>query len=703
MAIERARFGENFAAYLHHLGSLPPIEAVHELTKILRDGSWAMESEAWWSAAFGLHNTKQWASHQLYAELAAALTKFTAAEDEPVVHRHFPFVLFGLAREPSSECKAAFDELITWFTRVGGPGDARVAANGLIQCEHATDVPEARAELLRRLAPLAAWLLENGGAVLRGESATALQFLAEIALHCDPERVTSVLQYARVSERHVGFAPPRKESAWPFVFWPAVELALEQGTSSALVWDLMERQAERGWSGLEELLPCLEQALLQAGRGWLGPEAMVPSLEQAFPRSRAAIFDGLVRGRFGRKLEARWWPVLFRFSSPPSPAISFADLETASQALEHLKSFSLNSALSEGVNLAPWFRSLVFEYIRLVDFTTPRPELEAARKRLIWMTGFSPMAAGVREGLQAALQSLSSIKETALALELLEQSPSDAATRAALAILPAATSRSRPADSLDAAELRPFLERFLHLPWPHAVGGADVGPLLGRARRLEFQALQGDDKVRLDGELVAVDIVAMEGIVRESDPERRRMLAALYFFHELIHLAQGIGDKDRVSRLRSTGAESSLLHLDLAADHVASLLAHEAVPHWSVPSLKAEQARSLKSFPVRWMHTAASGARKAQRLVSIRFDSLARAEPNVARRLGEGYAFVDYGPGGGRLFALSGGPLRAVIGDTQLRADEAKLLSESADRRRGTDADMAAIDVVLMRLLKSVE
>lgn len=703
MAIERARFGDNFAAYLHHLGSLNPAEAVPALTNLLRDGSWAKESDAWSSAAFGLHNRNQWPSHQLYTEFAAALSRFAAAEDEPVVHRHFPFVLYGLAREPSTECKAAFDELISWFTRVGRPGDARVAANGLIQCEHATDVPEARAELLRRLAPLAAWLLENGGAVLRGESADVLQFLAEITLDCDPERVTSVLQYARVSERPVGFSPPRKGSASPFVFWPAIELALKQGTSSSLVWDLVERQSERGWSGLEELLPCLEQSLLQAGRGWLGPEAMVPSLEQPFPRSRAALFHGLVRGRFGRKLEARWWPVLFRFSSPPSPPINFTDLETASEVLEHLKSFSLNSGLSEGVNLVPWFRLLVFEYLRLLDFTTPRSELEAARTRLMWMTGFSAMAAGVREGLQAALQTLGSVQEAALALELLEQSQSDAATRAALAVLPAATSRPRTVDAPDVAELRPFLERFLHLPWPHAVGGADVGALLGRARRLEFQALTGDDKVRLEGELVTVDIVAMEGIAKEGDAERRRMLAALYFFHELIHLAQGIGDKDRVSRLRSTGAESSLLHLDLAADHVASLLAHEAVPHWSVQTLKAEQARSLKSFPVRWMHTAASGARKAQRLVSIRFDSLARAEPNVARRLGEGYAFVDYGPGGGRLFALSGGSLRAVIGDTQLRADEAKLLAASADVKRGTDADMAAIDVVLMRLLKSVE
>lgn len=92
-------------------------------------------------------------------------------------------------------------------------------------------------------------------------------------------------------------------------------------------------------------------------------------------------------------------------------------------------------------------------------------------------------------------------------------------------------------------------------------------------------------------------------------------LCVLYFLHELIHLQQGIGELETVQIVRSTGAEMTLMHLDLSADHAACLLTNTAFPRWDLLWLKNLTGRSLSAFPASTFHTQAARHRKAAPLV----------------------------------------------------------------------------------------
>lgn len=692
MLLERSRFGENLAAYLHYVGSLVPADAVPALRGTLGDGAWLKEPEAWASAAWTLVNEQKWPKRAMVGELAEAMTRLTKSEEVRAVHLHFAQAVRGLAEETAPEYAELLKSLVAWFVQVARPGDARIAADALFYAEHATPGPSAsgqfvgvdfarRAQLLPVLSPLAVWLLENGAGVLRGERADTLPFIAEIVLACDPPRVVNVLQYARATERPTRFWPPRAQDASrPSIFWPAVETALGLGAAHSLVLDLVARLPSVNWNDREIFAPCLEDG---------------------FPLARAVLVEGLTDGRFEGPKEVDWWKLLLSLPPDVLGRIRFHDLASLERVLGLFEQSALFGAQPSGENADPaWGKVLVAEYIRLVDFSAVRAGMEGARERLVRMTRFPQLAPSVREGLKAALGELATVTDVTLAGDVLEQSDSHAATRAALLTLPAWKRTKSASSPQQTEELRAWLERFLHRSWPDDVGGVNVSAVLGSARRLEFVTLDHEDKIRVNGEKVLLDKDAMEGIAAGADPERRRVLGALYFFHELVHLVQGIGDKARVVRLRAAGSETTLLHLDLAADHIAAQLAHHAEGRWSMAFLKDVQGRSLKAFPVRWMHTAASAARKAQRLVSLRLDALVQGQHQWARRLGGGYAYAEYGVGGGGLLALTSGPPPMVLADASLSASEARLLHEIADEGKASESGIARVDEVLGRLFR---
>ena len=153
------------------------------------------------------------------------------------------------------------------------------------------------------------------------------------------------------------------------------------------------------------------------------------------------------------------------------------------------------------------------------------------------------------------------------------------------------------------------------------VFGLDLNLACGPSRRVRFAWLESDDKVQVTEDAILVHADCPERLARgRRDVESAGTLAALYFVHELAHLPQGIGDYSTVRRLRSVD-EEALLHLDLAADHVAALVL-QRVTGRPLAELKELQAVSLCGFPSGLSHSPEARARKARRMVSVCADAL---------------------------------------------------------------------------------
>lgn len=132
------------------------------------------------------------------------------------------------------------------------------------------------------------------------------------------------------------------------------------------------------------------------------------------------------------------------------------------------------------------------------------------------------------------------------------------------------------------ADLTVELERLLLRPWPRRVGGVDLDNLLGGAGCIRCTPLANERKYDLSGGALQLDDRSLLHTVADAKGETALALAALYVAHELVHGAQGLDDKGTVAALRATGGETALLHLDLAADHAAALVVHEARRTWPI-------------------------------------------------------------------------------------------------------------------------
>jgi hypothetical protein len=272
---------------------------------------------------------------------------------------------------------------------------------------------------------------------------------------------------------------------------------------------------------------------------------------------------------------------------------------------------------------------------------------------------------------------------------------------AAVAALPALSERrDETPDDLDPEEICDTLGRLICWPWSEPIFGVEVATLLRGVTRVELAELSNDDKVAFDNETLRLDGGAIVAAIRvPMAREERLALAAMYCVHELVHVQQGIGRMDAVKALRSTGAEQTLMHVDLAADHAAALIVGTVFPRWKLPWLKDLQGRSLVAFPVSPFNVAAGRARKAQRLVGLRLDYLSRETRAIASEtIGEGYAFSDFGPAGGFLLVMVSGPPFSVVKVSELSPADGEFLSSAADA--GLDGTrLAEIDSILRRAL----
>jgi hypothetical protein len=231
------------------------------------------------------------------------------------------------------------------------------------------------------------------------------------------------------------------------------------------------------------------------------------------------------------------------------------------------------------------------------------------------------------------------------------------------------------------------------------VFGLDLGALCGRADRVRFIELDSDDKVRLCGDSVHVhDAYALALAHEPSDLGLAAMRIALYFVHELAHLPQGIGQYSTVRTLRAID-ECELLHLDLAADHVAALSLRRVEPY-ALAELKRAQAESLNGFPIDSTHTPGARLRKARRSVSLCADALlSQVQPNDGR-----YVVASFAPDAARfaLVAHGQGAPRTLF-TCAVSREENERLCKAADRLDAGGADARATTNLLRSLIAPSE
>jgi hypothetical protein len=534
-----------------------------------------------------------------------------------------------------------------------------------------------RADLLRSFAPLARWMLEKGAAELRrpDRGPLLLALFLEALTDATPAELQLILRYLSLLPKpEVGFSPHHRD-----LFWKAAEHVLEEGAPEALICELV--------------------AAMYRGDWWAEHCTHPLEVPEKLPRACQAIFQGLVDGTFEsiahvgmERFQPVAWALAFRHVPIPPKLLRFSSVSPLDRALKILQTEATQSPPPAAV--AGWARVLVLEWIRIHGLRAKK-ELE----RLLALTALPALSSAVSAALREALEAAPQTEDTPLALRILaEQGGAPGAIRAILCLeLERPEFRQRSNDRLN--WLQEELGRVLNLPWNPPVFGIDLARMFQGVRNVRFTHLAQEDQVEVREDCVYLHEASYQHLVdRITDGEEVLATAMLYFLHEWIHLQQGIGQKRMVDLLRETGGESTLLHLDLSADHAAALLARRAEPRWTLAWLKELQSRSLLNYPAGPGHTFASRGRKTNRLISLRVDYLVRNATRLPKwfpLLGDGYVFADLSPGGGAMFLLVSGPPVAVVRHTKLSPEHTTLLTTIMDHREDMSSRLGDLDAVL--------
>ncbi len=235
---------------------------------------------------------------------------------------------------------------------------------------------------------------------------------------------------------------------------------------------------------------------------------------------------------------------------------------------------------------------------------------------------------------------------------------------------------------------------------PRNVCGVDLRRLIGPAREVHLTSLPHEDKVQVESARILLDHRYVSATYDASD-EGRRAACALYFLHELIHLAQGIGPKAMVRLLRRAEGEQTLLHCDLHADHIAAAVLHRHIPGWSVPFLKDVQGLSLAAFPATKRHTPHAQRRKRMRVLAVRVDYWARRLSLIpAARVEAGYLFVEYTRPRGAMLLFRSGPPLTLIGEVRLGPGTVSELDQV--NSPATPLPLSRLDEILIGTLRRI-
>lgn len=717
--IPAGEFRGNVVAQLHYAAGLSPEEASAILESQLEDQTWKNAALLWVEVACKVDQRSRHSgtATALVAKLAQQLVGVPISA---VLHDYLPQIFAELIAAPATAASIGpvLDPLVRWIAQSAKAGDAGLVAKVLNATRsHLSSVliirdrevenlgqilgllsPEAsrkgktvqeqraqeqhllelrrRTDLLRSFVPLAQWMIEKGAAELRQPGQGALLvMLLECLAEEKPAELQLILRFLSLNARpEEGF-----EIQHMALFWQVAERVLEEGAPGTLICELL--------------------AALYRGNWWAEHCSYPLKVPEKLPLAGQAILQGLVDGRFEAIAQSgneRFHPMIWRlaFQHPPgqSKPLRFLEVSPLARALEILSQAASEPTVPAA--LADWAHFLVKEWIRIHGLRAKK-DLEP----LLKLTALPGLGEAVATGLKEALEAAPPTEDTPLALQILgELGGTPEALRAVLTLeleRPDFTRRN----TASLGWLQDEFRRVLHLPWTEPVFGIDLPQMFRGARDVRFTHLPREDQVELRGDCINLHEPSYQQLVASiSDREELLATAMLYFLHEWVHVQQNIGQKRMVDLLREAGGESTLMHLDLSADHAAAQLTRRAEPRWTLAWLKELQSRSLFSYPAGRGHTTASRGRKTARLISLRLDYLVRTSsrtPAWFSKLGDGYVFVDLSPGGGAMFLLVSGPPVSVVGHTRLSSEHTAFLTAIMDEREEQGDRLSELDVLL--------
>lgn len=630
--LTRSDFGTNHSAYIAYLQTRPAPDAIAELTRLAREDGLVDLGAEWLRAAMWFAQRCAWD-----AEVVGTLA-LDAVEPHPVeAFRELVVGLSGFIRRdcsPSLLCR-----LLAWLERAE-PGDGLVVGRAMLGF-----LAGARsAEALEPFAPLATKMLDSHGGILRDRIFAPLAFwILDVVRHHSPSHIGTTLRYLAASEGVWTVSYVDWDESGD-IFWSAVELHLENGGDEALIGDVLGAPAIVG----------------SVSRRWL----FTPIQKANFPRSRHALVRALCEGRVSHNQSD------FAHVVAVAPPDALLNPECWSPLVFALKDASVAGQVRDET-LDAWAEYCTREWFRAHGL-----QRSTELTQLGWHLR---LQAGVRRALEDRLDR-APLEAHALARRILEERD-DAVVWPALAALEGP--EAQPVfDEAMLERVRLELERFVNLPWRHPVCGLDLRGLLTGCRSVSFDVLPGGDKARIEPPNLVFDRDSIIGLLKALPPSDGLLGGLVYALHELVHLPQGLQKMRTVTQLRVAGAETTLLHLDLAADHVTALLLKELYPARTLADLKRFEGELLALFPIGRFHTPGATERKMRRLVSLRADFILRRERLISDEMG--YIFVELGVGRGPIAFLASGPPYQVlfVGETM-----------ATDRLRDAARTMAIADV----------
>lgn len=698
-------FKDDLFSWLLYCTTLDAASARSGFKAALAHKEWPEHCAHWFALATQLEARGDWPALDWMSAMAEKLMSLKV--DSPACRELLPQLSDRMARKFTA-AEALIQRVVGWFTTNADAGEAHVAAEMLKLAAMTIGIDDAtRPETLpRAYLPLVDWILANGAAELKLARHNELAFRlveAAVAYGDDNARIVNALRFA-IQHRRV--AP-----AWtwnrPLGPWPAIEVALTAGESDDIVAGLLLASASS-----------LESA---------GAEALFRPLvhaDGALARSMRAIVHAFASAELPEPMLKAGWPLAF-FHQPPEFELRFASADLLGTAIQSLQSVAHRNTPVIGQGESPpgswqalldnpeagrwshledWAELLTQEWIRLRRGTRHSFWQQPSTDLLDQLAGSIQLWRGAR----CALRDFAVGQANALAKDMLaEANPSlgHSTWAASRLLFPIFKPSKADKQSINLERYREFLDTFVKHSWPsEPIAGFDAAKLFHGVHRVEIDALPDELKIHIGDGVVTLDDDYLRDIAAQGYSEELLALASLYFLHELAHVAQGAQKIESVRAIRSTGGETTLMHLDLAADWAAVRMAALAVPRWEILWLRELQTRSIGDFPVSRYHGAASKYRKVNRMVGCRLDYIFRKKGMEAHaNLGDGYVFAEYGPNGGTFLVMSSGPPMRLLLSSELSANDAKFLASCLDAKTDPRKALATMDSMFTNMLRRAQ
>lgn len=647
-------FGGEVVGHLDYALDLSDNEAAAIFLWRLQDGTWRRHASAWVQRFCALvHRAAEGTTvlERVFSELAKQI--IAGPVDPPV--QQVLVQLLQLRRHGWNNETISF--LADWFVSRAEPGDASLAADIL------EGVWYAKREVVPHLAPVAGWLIRHGAAELRARRrlGLALRLVGLIHQHAR-DLLLPAVRYVLENEERLQTPFLFDQSEPSNALLKAVDSLLADGTAKPELVADIAREFDADEAG--DLL------------GRIAHDSELLAVQQA-------AFAVLARGHVDDATAIAAWSAIRQRRVHVPAEFRFENRDSAHQALVANARFETHQSPHD----EDWARSIV---TGLVEFGLRSEDIELLVSA-VHQVDRAPFVRGVRRALKA------SGLASDLARRLLEEHDGAGAVSAALRFV-----NAQPPIATDAPSTA-HLSRIKQLVDDLFQIGTTYPPardLIRQCERMSFvDGFENEDKVRVVGRTLHVDRGAVIDLATaQLQDDELVMVSVIYVVHEFVHLLQQIGDKQAVTKLRATGAETTLMHVDLGADHAAAMVVAGSVRRWSVTALKDVTGRSLAAFPTKPHHTTAARARKAHRLIGVRLDYLARLLRLIDVNADE-YAFAEFGPAGGQIVLMRSGPPWALLGIAPISPDDAEELHRAAGIGvRG----IATIDAVLKRVVEFV-